>query len=597
MIKYSLYGGIKMTISDIISLFSGIALFLFGMTLMGDGLKATSGNKLEPVLFRLTDTPVKGLLLGGGVTTVIQSSSATSVIVMGFVNSGMMKLKQAIPVILGAILGTSITGWIICLSYIEGAGGVSSLLSTSTLTGVVAIIGIFLRLFCKDKGRRHIGDIMMGFAILMFGMSAMSGSVGGLKDQVWFDRLLSTLRNPLFGILVGIMISVLLQSASAAVGIVQALSVTGAIVFDNALPLLMGISIGAALPVMIAALGTNTGGKRTALSYLVSCILGVMTCASLYYIADAVFTFPFEGIAMSPVRVAIVNTVLRMTMIVILFPFLDILEALVCLIIPEKNSRTRDEIPLNDRFIRHPSLAIEQSRLAITRMAEEAHRAVLDSIHLVGRYSDQEYDTVVELEDMGDHYEDKLGSFLMKLSGQDLTERQERESTIFLHTLSDLERLSDHAMNIAGSAREIHDKQISFSEEAYHEMTVITAAVREILDITMRAFSGEDLQLAMKVEPLEEVIDDISDEMKLNHIERLQQGRCSINQGFVFNDLITDYERISDHCSNIAVALIEIYSGSFATHEYLGQVKEEHNDNYDKCYNEYKTRFALHGNA
>ncbi|MBO7531067.1 MAG: Na/Pi cotransporter family protein [Lachnospiraceae bacterium] len=586
-----------MTISDIISLFSGIALFLFGMTLMGDGLKATSGNKLEPVLFKLTDTPVKGLVLGGGVTTVIQSSSATSVIVMGFVNSGMMKVKQAIPVILGAILGTSITGWVICLSYIEGAGGVSSLLSTSTLTGVVAIIGIFLRLFCKDKGRRHIGDIMMGFAILMFGMSAMSGSVGGLKEQAWFDQLLSTLRNPLFGILVGIMISVLLQSASAAVGIVQALSVTGAIVFDNALPLLMGISIGAALPVMIAALGTNTGGKRTALSYLVSCILGVMTCASLYYIADAVFVFPFEGVAMNPVRVAIVNTVLRMCMIILLFPFLDILEALVCLIIPEKNNKSRDEISLNDRFIRHPSLAIEQSRLAISRMAEEAHQAVLESMHLVGRYSDKEYEEISELEDSGDHYEDELGSFLMKLSGQDLTERQERESTIFLHTLSDLERLSDHAKNIAGSAKEIHDKQISFSEEAHHELSVITAAVREILDITMKAFSGENIELAMRVEPLEEVIDDISDEMKLNHIERLQQGRCSINQGFVFNDLITDYERISDHCSNIAVALIEIYSGSFATHEYLGQVKEEHNDIFDKCYNEYKTRFALHGNA
>ena len=586
-----------MTISDIISLFSGIALFLFGMTLMGDGLKATSGNRLEPVLFKLTDTPIKGLVLGGGVTTVIQSSSATSVIVMGFVNSGMMKVKQAIPVILGAILGTSITGWVICLSYIEGAGGVSSLLSTSTLTGVVAIIGIFLRLFCKDKGRRHIGDIMMGFAILMFGMSAMSGSVGGLKEQAWFDQLLSTLRNPLFGILVGIMISVLLQSASAAVGIVQALSVTGAIVFDNALPLLMGISIGAALPVMIAALGTNTGGKRTALSYLVSCILGVMTCASLYYIADAVFVFPFEGVAMNPVRVAIVNTVLRMCMIILLFPFLDILEALVCLIIPEKNNKSRDEISLNDRFIRHPSLAIEQSRLAISRMAEEAHQAVLESMHLVGRYSDKEFEEISELEDSGDHYEDELGSFLMKLSGQDLTERQERESTIFLHTLSDLERLSDHAKNIAGSAKEIHDKQISFSEEAHHELSVITAAVREILDITMKAFSGENIELAMRVEPLEEVIDDISDEMKLNHIERLQQGRCSINQGFVFNDLITDYERISDHCSNIAVALIEIYSGSFATHEYLGQVKEEHNDIFDKCYNEYKTRFALHGNA
>ena len=586
-----------MTISDIISLFSGIALFLFGMTLMGDGLKATSGNKLEPVLFKLTDTPVKGLLLGSGVTTVIQSSSATSVIVMGFVNSGMMKLRQAIPVILGAIFGTSITGWIICLSYIEGAGGISSLLSTATITGVVAIIGIFLRLFCKDKSRRHIGDIMMGFAILMTGMSMMSGSVGGLKDQAWFDQVLTSMRNPILGIIVGILIAVLLQSASAAVGIVQALSMTGAIVFDNAFPLLMGISIGAALPVMIAALGTNTNGKRTALSYLVSCILGVMTCASLYYIVDAVFSFPIEGMGMTPVLIAIVNTALRMAMIIILFPFIDILEALVCLIIPEKNTKAQDEIPLDDRFIRHPTLAIEQSRLAIHRMAEEASQAVLDSIHLVGRYSDDEYDKVSELEDSGDHYEDVLGSFLMKLSGQDLSERQERESTIFLHTLSDLERLSDHAMNIAGSAKEIHDKQITFSDDARHELSVITAAVREILDITLKAFTEENLQLAKRVEPLEEVIDDISDEMKLNHTERLQQGKCSINQGFVFNDLITDYERISDHCSNIAVALIEIYSGSFATHEYLGQVKEEHTDNYDECYNEYKARFALQANV
>ncbi|MCR4792544.1 MAG: Na/Pi cotransporter family protein [Lachnospiraceae bacterium] len=586
-----------MTISDIIALLSGIALFLFGMTLMGDGLKATSGNKLEPVLFKLTDTPLKGLLLGSGVTTVIQSSSATSVIVMGFVNSGMMKLKQAIPVILGAILGTSITGWIICLSYIDGAGGISSLLSTSTLTGVVAIIGIFFRLFCKDKTRRHIGDILMGFAILMFGMSTMSGSVGGLKEQEWFDAVLTTMRNPVFGIIVGILIAVLLQSASAAVGIVQALSVTGAIVFDNAFPLLMGISIGAALPVMIAALGTNTNGKRTALSYLVSCVLGVMACASIYYIVDSVFAFPFEGISMNPVYIAIVNTALRLFMIAVLFPFMDILEALVCLIIPEKNAGARDEVILNDRFIIHPSLAIEQSRLAINKMAEEASQAVLDSIHLVGRYSEAEYEKVQELEDSGDHYEDVLGSFLMKLSGQELSERQERESTIYLHTLSDLERLSDHAMNIAGSAKEIHDKRITFSEDAHHELSVISAAVREILDITLKAFSEENLQLAKKVEPLEEVIDDISNEMKLNHTERLQQGRCSINQGFVFNDLITDYERISDHCSNIAVALIEIYSGSFATHEYLGQVKEEHRDNYDKCYNEYKNRFALESSS
>ncbi len=586
-----------MTISDFISLFCGIALFLFGMTLMGDGLKTLSGNKLEPILYRLSGTPLKGLLLGSGVTAVIQSSSATSVIVMGFVNSGMMKLKQAIPVIMGAIFGTSITGWVICLSYIEGAGGISSLLSTSTLTGLVAIAGIILRLFCKSKTHHHIGDIMMGFAILMTGMSTMSGSVGGLKDQPWFNQVLTTMRNPMLGILVGIMIAAVLQSASAAVGIVQALSVTGAIVFDNALPLLMGISIGAALPVMIAAIGTSTDGSRTALSYLVACIMGVMTFASIYYILDAVIYFKFNEISMNPFTLAIVNTVFRLCMIIILLPFVDILEALVCLIIPDKNTGKKDEVHLEERFIRHPSLAIEQSRTAMTQMARQAEQAVTEATLLISRYNDEGYHHVEELENAGDHYEDVLGSFLMKLNGQELSERQERESTIFLHTLSDFERITDHAMNLAESAREVSEKQMLFSENAVHELAVMAAAIREILQVTMAAFIEEDLTLAEKVEPLEEVIDDLSDEMKMKHTERLQQGKCSISQGFVFNDLITNYERISDHCSNIAVALIEIYSGSFATHEYLGNIKETRTDNFEQCYNEYKARFALRGNV
>ena len=582
-----------MTITDIISLFSGIALFLFGMTLMGDGLKTTSGNKLEPILYKLSNKPIKGLLLGTGVTAAIQSSSATSVIVMGFVNSRMMKLKQAIPIILGAILGTSITGWIICLSYIEGAGGISSILSTATLTGIIAITGIVLRLFCKGKTQHHIGDILMGFAILMFGMSLMSSSVSGLKDLEWFDKALTSLKNPVLGILIGIMISAVLQSASAAVGIVQALSVTGAIVFDNALPILMGISIGAALPVMIAALGTNTDGKRTAFTYLIECIMGVMLFASIYYIADAVFSFPLEGMVMTPFSLALVNTVLRLCMVMLLFPFVDISEALVCLVIPDKSTGRGDEAILNDRFLSHPTLAVEQSRQKMITMAKEAKEAVSKASFLIDRYNEQGFEDVAELEDAGDQYEDILGSFLMKLSGRELLERQERETTLFLHTLSDFERLTDHAKNIAISARELNEKKIGFSPDAAHELAVMAAAVREILGVTVTAFSTEDINLAGKVEPLEEVIDDLCDEMKFNHTERLQAGTCSINQGFVFNDLVTAYERISDHCSNIAAALIEIYSGSLATHEYLGRIKETHKGNFDKYYDEYKSRFTL----
>ena len=584
-----------MGISDIISLFSGVALFLYGMSLMGDGLKTTSGNKLEAILYRLTGNPAKGMLLGCGVTAVIQSSSATSVIVMGFVNSGMMKLKQGIPVILGAILGTSVTGWVICLSYINGVGGWKALLSTATLTGVVAVTGIILKLFCKGRTQHHIGDIMMGFAILMFGMSLISNSVGGLKDQSWFDSVLTTMKNPLLGILVGILIAAVLQSASAAVGIIQALSVTGAVVFENALPLLMGISVGAALPVMIASLGTNTDGRRTALSYLVSCAMGVAICASFYYIADAVFDLGTASLEMNPFSMALTNTIFRLCMIVVLFPLVDIIEALVCLMIPGRKGENEKEISIDERFIHHPALAIAQSRSMINEMAKLARQSVEEAGSLIIDYSEEGFNKVEKLETEGDEYEDVLGSFLMKLSGEDLSENQERESTLFLHTLSDFERISDHALNIAESAREINEKKITFSDDAVQELKVVTAAVREILHMTVNAFSGEEPELAHNVEPLEEVIDDLCDEMKLRHTERLQQGRCSISQGFVFNDLTTDLERISDHCSNIAVALIEIYSGSFDTHKYLGAVKESRNSHFEQCYTEYKSRFVLHG--
>ena len=583
-----------MTISDILSLFSGIALFLFGMSLMGDGLKRLSGNKLEPILYKLSNRPVKGLALGCGVTAVIQSSSATSVIVMGFVNSGMMKLKQAIPVILGAILGTSITGWIICLSYIEGSEGVSSLLSTATLTGVVAIAGIIMRMFCKGKVQQNIGSIMMGFAILMFGMSMMSGSVEGLMEEAWFNDVLISMRNPLLGIITGVLIAAVLQSASAAVGIIQALSVTGAVVFENAFPLLLGISIGAALPVMIAALGTNIDGRRTALSYLISCVMGVMICASVFYIADAIFAPELDATQMTPVSTAIVNTAFRLFMILILLPLSDVIEALTCLIIKDKTADEKDKIFIDERFLRHPALAIEQSHTTIIHMAEEAGQAVKDAGLLIDNYTDAGFEHVETLEADGDSYEDVLGSFLMKLSGQDLSDRQEKESTIFLHTMSDFERITDHALNIAESAKEINEKKLSFSDEAAHELSVMNAAVREILKLTITAFKKEDLDIAAHVEPLEEVIDDLCDEMKFNHAQRLQHGKCSISQGFVFNDLLTNYERIADHCSNVAVALIEINSGAFATHEYLENMDEDRTKHFKECYNEYKLRFAVH---
>ena len=582
-----------MSISDIIALLSGIALFLFGMSLMGDGLKKVSGNKLEPILFRLSGTPARGIALGAGVTAVIQSSSATSVMMVGFVNSGLMKVRQAISVILGAILGTSITGWVICLGYIDSGSGLSSLLSTSTLTGIIAVIGIILRMFGKKRVHKNIGDIMMGFAVLMFGMSTMSGAVSGLGEQPWFKGLLSTMTQPIVGIMVGLLFSALLQSASAAVGIVQAMSVTGAMTLGSALPLLMGITIGAALPVLLSALGANTAGKRTAISYLEASFMGVMDCASLFYIADAMFRFSFLKMTMDPFSTALTNTVLRLAILALLAPFLDVLEAVSVSLVPERNAEADPALRLEERFLSHPALAIEQSRLTICEMAGKTEEAMKAAAKLLSAYSEAGFEYVQKLEAEGDRYEDALGTYLVKLTGRDLSDSQGKATSVFLHTLSDFERISDHARNIARSANEIHEKKMSFSEDAQHELSVMAAAVLETMKITRKAFDTNDLVLAGQVEPLEEVVDDLSDELKLRHVERLQKGRCTIANGFVFNDLITNFERVSDQCSNIAVAMIELSSGSFETHEYLDEVKEERSRDYERWLQTYKAKFAL----
>ena len=577
-----------MGISEVVRLMCGVALFLFGMTLMGDGLKRVSGNKLEPILFRLSSTQFRGMLLGAGVTAVIQSSAATSVMVVGFVNSGMMKVRQAISVIIGAILGTSITGWVICLSYVEGTGSLSSILSTATLTGVIAVIGIVLRMFSKKQLHHHIGDILMGFAILMTGMSNMSGAVSGLGNQPWFTAMLTSMTNPILGILVGALFTAMLQSASAAVGIIQALSVTGAMTLSSALPLLMGITIGASVPVLLTALGANTNGKRTALSYLVVTFMGMMVVASLFYIADSIFRFPFMSMVMNPFSLAFVNTVFRLVMLCLLAPFTDVLEAVVSLMVPEKKL-TKEEDPtlrLEERFLGHPALAIAQSRITISAMAEQSRQALESAFSLLTSYSEEGESSV-------DRYEDSLGSYLAKLTGQDLNEQQSMEVSKYLHTLSDFERISDHALNIAESAREIHEKKLHFSDDAKRELSVATRAVSRVVQLAVSSFESEDLSVARQVEPLEEVVDELCDQLKLRHVDRLQHGRCTISQGFVFNDLVTNLERVSDHCSNVAIALIELSSGTFDTHEYLEHLKEKQSQEFEQAAARNRAEFAL----
>jgi len=584
-----------MSVADVISLLGGIALFLFGMSLMGEGLKKVAGSRLELVLYKLSSTPLKGVLLGTGVTAVIQSSSATSVMVVGFVNSGMMKVKQAIGVIMGAILGTSVTGWILCLSSLEGGSGVVQLLSTEVLTGIVAVVGIILRMFTGKTSNRYVGEILLGFAVLMYGMSAMSGAVSPLRESEAFIRILTSFSNPLLGILVGLAFTSVLQSASAAVGILQALAITGAVTFEVALPIVMGIAIGAAVPVLLSALGANLNGKRTAFIYLLIDVLGVLIWALLFYGANAIIHFTFLDAVMSSVSIALMNTLFRLATVIVLLPCIGLMERMVELLFPDDGSAAEEQEMdrLEERFLQHPALSIEQSRLVTNSMAERAEGNLLMAVGLRNRWSDKDFRMVGETESVIDRYEDKLGTYLMKITSKSLSQSQSEEVSKYLHTISDFERISDHALNISEAAKEIHDKDLQFSPEACHELDVIESAVREILSIAVGAFVENDPQRAARVEPLEEIIDGLCDEMKSHHVDRLQSGSCTLNLGFVFNDLLTNYERVADHCSNIAVAIIELESDSFDTHEYLNSVRAMKSSSFARYYEEYKQEYHL----
>ena len=577
-----------------ISLLGGVALFLFGMTLMGDGLKKVAGNKLEIILYKLTSTPLKGVLLGTGVTAVIQSSSATSVMVVGFVNSGMMQVRQAIGIVLGSILGTSITGWILCLSDISGSGWVS-LLSTATLTGIVAVIGIILHMLCKDQAKRHIGDILLGFAVLMYGMSAMSGAVAPLKDSAAFINLLTRFSNPLLGVLVGTVFTCILQSASAAVGILQALAITGTITFSVAFPITLGIAIGAAVPVLLSSLGASVKGKRTAYVYLLIDVIGALVWGVVFYVINAAVHFPFMDATMTTVTIALLNTIFRFATVLLLTPMIPMLERLVTVLFPDKaaSGALADIDRLEERFLTHPALAIEQSRLTIDSMARQAQNNILSAFALLEKFDDDQFAALQEDEEAIDHYEDKLGTYLIKITSKELTPRQTADVSKYLHTISDLERISDHSLNIGETAQELYTKQIVFSPAGSRELHVMLNAVTRILELTISAFLNNDVDAAYRVEPLEELIDNLCDEMKLHHIDRLQTGECTLNHGFAFNDLLTNCERVSDHCSNIAVAMIELESESFDTHEYINSVMAMHSHSFDKYYAEYSKEFQI----
>ena len=584
-----------MEVSNIISLLGGVAMFLFGMSVMGDSLKKVAGSKMEMVLYRLAGNTPKGILLGTAVTAVIQSSAATSVMVVGFVNSGMMTVKQAIGIVLGAILGTSITGWILCLNSLGGSG-VASLFSTEILTGVVALIGIALWMFAKKTSAKNTGGIMMGFAVLMYGMSMMSGAIEPLRENEQFIHMLTSFTNPIVGVLAGLLVTAVIQSASAAVGILQALAVTGAIEFDMAFPILMGIGIGASVPVMLSALGASVNGKRTAFVYLIIDVIGAILCGGIFYALNAIIGFGFMQSTMTMVTVALTNTLYRLAVVVLLSPCTGILEKIVCAMFPEGEDAAAEQADmdkLETRFLEHPTLALAQSRTVIGSMADKAMESVTSAVAVRREYSRPALKKVFDLEGMLDRYEDKLGAYLFKITSSSLNEDQSLEVNKYLRVLSDFERISDHARNIGEAVEEIHEKKVIFSATAEKELHVLEDAVSHITELTISAFINNDMETALRVDPLEEVIDDLCDDIKTHHIERVGRQECTLEHGFVFNDLLTDYERISDHCSNVAVDILESGTEYLEAHELHKDENYRQNDLFQSYFKEYKEKFLL----
>ena len=582
--------------SMVLSLLSGVALFLFGMSLMGDGLKLVAGNKLEAFLYRMTNTPLKGVALGTGVTSVIQSSSATTVMVIGFVNSGMMKLKQAIGIIMGANIGTSITGWILCLSYIQGSGGIASILSTATISAVVAVIGIILRMFCKRSVHKNIGNIMLGFAILMTGMQTMSGAVTPLRESKVFIDMLTMFSNPIAGILVGVAFTAVLQSASATVGVLQALSVTGILTFSSAFPIILGIGVGASCPVLVSAIGANKNGKRTALVYLLNDTFGMLIWSIGFYTINAFVHFDFLDNIMSPVSIALLNTVFRLVTVCILFPFINKLEKLVCWLVKDSAEELEDEADfdlLEERLLDYPALAIGQCHRAMSGMAKKLRKNVNRAMNLLNEYQQSKFDKVQRKEDLIDKYESRLGDYLIKLTKHEMNTAQTRQVSLYLHTINDFERIGDHASYIAYMSSDMHENKTQFSEDAWDELNVVMEAVREEINLTCKAFLENDKEMAQRVAPLGMVITTLCDELKMRHVERMSSGGCGLEEGTVFTDILNSFNRIAAHCASAMVALMNSDKENMDTHIHDSKVYPSDSSEYKTYLNEYNQKYEI----
>ena len=585
-----------MSIFGILTMIGGLAMFLYGMSVMGGGLEKMSGGKLERILEGLTSNPLKAVLLGAGVTAVIQSSSATTVMVVGFVNSGLMKLSQAIGIIMGANIGTTITSWLLSLTGIESSNFLLQMLKPSSFSPVLAAIGIIMYMSGKDK-KKDIGEILLGFAILMFGMETMSDAVKPLADVPEFTNLLTMFNNPVFGVFAGALLTAIIQSSSASVGILQALSVTGAFTYGSVIPIILGQNIGTCVTAMISAIGANRGAKRTAFVHLYFNLIGTVLFLTLFYIGNAIFSFEFVGEVVGVAGIALVHSIFNVFTTVVLFPFIHGLEKLAYLTIPEseeeKSAKEDVFAILDDRFVNSPAFAIEQCKTLVNQMAEITKKSFTEAMACTKDFSEEKMEDVIRMENRVDIYEDKISAYLTRLNSGDLSYADSLRVTSLLHCLTDFERISDHAVNVVECVQQVKKDNAAFSKKAEEEMTVYANAVTDILDRTTRAFVNTDIALAKSVEPLEEVIDILNKTVKKHHMKRLRKGKCTIELGLVLSDLAMNYERVSDHCSNIAVYMMQLNDTALEEHSFTEQMDEKESAEFEKLEKTFEEKYKI----
>ena len=585
-----------MDIFGILTMVGGLAMFLYGMSVMGSGLEKMSGGKLEKILESLTSNPIKAVLLGAGVTAVIQSSSATTVMVVGFVNSGIMKLSQAIGIIMGANIGTTVTSWLLSLTGIESSNFFLRMLKPSSFSPILAIIGVILYMSGKEK-KKDIGEIMVGFAVLMFGMETMSGAVEPLADVPEFTNVLTMFHNPILGVLVGAGLTAIIQSSSASVGILQALSVTGAFTYGSVIPIILGQNIGTCVTAMISAVGANKAAKRTAFVHLYFNIIGAILFLTAFYILNAIFHFDFVEEIVGVAGIALIHSVFNVVTTLVLLPFIHGLEKLAYLTIPEseeeKSAKEDVFAVLDERFLSRPSFAIEQCKTLVNQMAEITRESFLEAMECVNTRSADQIADVIAKENRVDVYEDKISAYLTKLNSGDISYTDSLRVTSLLHCLTDFERISDHAVNVVECVEQMEKDQAMFSKKAQEEMATYSAALKDILNRTTTSFVDGNLALARSVEPLEEVIDGLNKTVKKHHMKRLRKGKCTIELGLVLSDLAMNYERVSDHCSNIAVYLMQLGDTNLEEHRFTEQMDERESAEFEKLEEEFQTKYEI----